>query len=77
MAISLMAEDEQKALANIEKLTRQTLKPEMMTGFWPSWMEHPKPPPSTSGLCNTSTAFAFGPFDVGESMATSVKPSTA
>lgn len=47
VAISLMAEDEQKALANIEKLTRQTLKPEMMTGFWPSWMEHPKPHPST------------------------------
>ncbi|TCP11012.1 superfamily II DNA/RNA helicase [Crenobacter luteus] len=41
VAISLMGEDEGKQLDAIEKLTRQTLKPEPVDGFWPSWMPRP------------------------------------
>ncbi len=41
VAISLMGDDEQKLLEAIEKLTKQTLKPETNAAFWPSWMPRP------------------------------------
>jgi superfamily II DNA/RNA helicase len=41
VAISLMAEDESRQLDAIEKLTRQTLKPQIVDGFWPSWIARP------------------------------------
>ncbi|EEG07530.1 DEAD/DEAH box helicase [Pseudogulbenkiania ferrooxidans] len=52
VAISLMGQDEGKQLEAIEKLTRQTLKPQPVSGFWPSWLERPAdeiaPPPRRS-----------------------------
>ena len=41
VALSLMSEDEQRLLEAIEKLTRQTLKPECHNAFWPSWIPRP------------------------------------
>ncbi|MCW3480480.1 DEAD/DEAH box helicase [Neisseriaceae bacterium JH1-16] len=42
VAISLMAEEEQRQLESIEKLTRQQLQAQPVEGFWPSWMTPPK-----------------------------------
>lgn len=41
IAISLMSQDETRQHEAIEKLTRQTLTPQTVEGFWPSWMERP------------------------------------
>ncbi|MBI3145094.1 MAG: DEAD/DEAH box helicase, partial [Pseudogulbenkiania sp.] len=41
VAISLMGQDEGKQHEAIEKLTRQTLPPQPVEGFWPSWMARP------------------------------------
>ncbi|WP_054285431.1 DEAD/DEAH box helicase [Gulbenkiania mobilis] len=41
IAISLMSQDETRQHEAIEKLTRQTLSPQTVEGFWPSWMERP------------------------------------
>ncbi len=49
IAISLMSQDETRQHESIEKLIKKTLRPETVSGFWPSWMERPAgeaPPPA-------------------------------
>ncbi|WP_293761169.1 DEAD/DEAH box helicase [uncultured Aquitalea sp.] len=57
VAISLMAADETRQLEAIEKLTRQTLKPQLVEGFWPAAMRpaapSPAPTPSPSHRQNS------------------------
>ncbi|QEL54205.1 DEAD/DEAH box helicase [Chromobacterium paludis] len=43
VAISLMCPEESKQHEAIEKLTKQTLAPQNVDGFWPSWLPRPKP----------------------------------
>ena len=63
-AISLMSETEQRQLEAIAKLTQQTLTPEVMVGFWPSWMPRPghesipEPSPRPSATQRTRTPAA-------------------
>ncbi|MDE1713033.1 DEAD/DEAH box helicase (plasmid) [Chromobacterium amazonense] len=43
VAISLMSPEETKQHEAIERLTKQTLPPQNVDGFWPSWLPRPKP----------------------------------
>ena len=43
VAISLMAQDETRQLEAIAKLIRKKLEPQVIEGFWPSWMPRPEP----------------------------------
>ena len=47
IAISLMGQDEERLLEAIEALTKQSIKQEVMPGFWPSW--RPRPATHQSG----------------------------
>lgn len=44
IAISLMAQDEQRQHEAIEALIKKTLSPQTVEGFWPSWMPRPATP---------------------------------
>lgn len=52
LAISLMCEQEKKALAAIEALTKQSLTPQTVDGFFPSWLPKPERAPESSALAS-------------------------
>lgn len=60
VAISLMAKEESRQHDSIQKLTKQTLTPQCVDGFWPSWM--PRPKTSTKGAALMGSAEVGGPL---------------
>ncbi|HJV05801.1 MAG TPA: DEAD/DEAH box helicase [Chromobacteriaceae bacterium] len=63
VAISLMSADEGKLHEAIERLTKQTLTPQTVDGFWPSWL--PRPAGQEERASRRSTAGAAGAITGG------------
>ncbi|MBT2869414.1 DEAD/DEAH box helicase [Chromobacterium violaceum] len=60
IAISLMCPDESRQHEAIEKLTKQTLTPQSVDGFWPSWLPRPKPAREPSSASPSMPALSAG-----------------
>ncbi|VEB40991.1 Uncharacterised protein [Chromobacterium violaceum] len=55
-----MCPDESRQHEAIEKLTKQTLTPQSVDGFWPSWLPRPKPAREPSSASPSMPALSAG-----------------